>query len=141
MLVITKLTLRQICKARFSAHVNPMLDRNSEKLLAKLQQLAPDGYTVLQLSDIADGQPSGTPKQLQGRLSYLRANDYIDVKYRDKDKICLCLTTKAASYFDTERNRVEKAQIADKQLWLLLACVFAAAFSGAFLATIVSGLL
>lgn len=118
-----------------------MLDRNSEKLLAKLQQLAPDGYTVLQLSDIADGQPSSTPKQLQGRLSYLRANDYIDVKYRDKDKICLCLTTKAASYFDTERNRVEKAQIADKQLWLLLACVFAAAFSGAFLATIVSGLL
>lgn len=121
-----------------------MLDKKYENVLAALQRLAPVGYTVLTKSEITQQLPKRTDvgtRDISGILGYLKDNDYIDVKYQDKDEVCLCLTVKTETYFRTERKHVEKAQIANGQLWILLGCVFLAAFLGAFVATLIGNLL
>lgn len=121
-----------------------MLDKKSETLLSALKQVVPSGYKVLTKSEVIDMMPvkmQGNRQTLDEQLTFLYNNGYIDIKYRDKDEVCLCLTLKADSYFSTERNRVEKARITNSQLWILFGGMFLAAFLGAFVATLIAKLL
>ena len=121
-----------------------MLDKKSEILLSALKQVVPSGYKVLTKSEVIDMMPvkmQGNRQTLDEQLTFLYNNGYIDIKYRDKDEVCLCLTLKADSYFSTERNRVEKARITNSQLWILFGGMFLATFLGAFVATLIAKLL
>ena len=123
-----------------------MLDKKYENVLATLQEIAPStgGYAVLTKAEIVDKLPKRTPvttNDLPDIIAYLREQDYIDVKYQDKDDVCLCLTVKTETYFRTERKHVEKARITNGQLCLLLGGMFLAAFLGAFVATLLVSLI
>lgn len=121
-----------------------MLDKKSEILLSELKRIVPNGYKVLTKSEITDMLPvkmQGNRQSVDEQLTFLYNNGYIDIKYRDKDEVCLCLTLKTDSYLSTERNRVEKTRITDGQLWLLFGGMFLAAFLGAFVATLIGKLL
>ncbi len=114
-----------------------MLDKKTDALLRRLNQLAPCGYTVLSTEEIVEGASelaNLSDKTLSSALTYLKQNDYVDVKYRDKDEICLCMTLKAESYLEGEKELPAKTKLAGTQLGLLLTLVFGAAFVGAFLA-------
>lgn len=74
-------------------------------------------------------------------LAYLKENDYITVKYQDKDDICLALTVKSETYLAGEKDMAVKSKIAISQAWLLFLGVFLASFVGAFLAVLLGKLI
>lgn len=114
-----------------------MLDKRTDAVLKALHKKVPSGFAVLTKTEISSSlPPSLRPSDgLERTLSFLQENDYIEMKYQDKDDVCLCLTVKADSYLSSEQ-RSEKADIAAKQLWILFIGMFLAAFLGSFLATL-----
>ena len=140
-------TTSKITYARYAVYAQQevtMLDKKSEILLSELKRIVPNGYKVLTKSEIIDMLPvkmQGNSQSVDEQLTFLYNNGYIDIKYRDKDEVCLCLTLKTDSYLSTERNRVEKTRITDGQLWLLFGGMFLAAFLGALVATLIGKLL
>ena len=64
----------------------------------------------------------------------------MDVKYQDKDSICLSVTVKARNHLEG-LGETRGAKIVSNQFGLLLVLVGACAFVGAFVATLLAKLI
>lgn len=121
-----------------------MLDKKTDAVLRLLTDNVGDGYKVLNKSQLMSQLPPRLhidEQTFQGILSFLKDNDYLDVKYQDKEEICLAATVKAASYKENEQNVVQRANIPSWQVALLIAGVFFAAFAGALVAALLGKLM
>lgn len=120
-----------------------MLDKKTDAVLNLLVKKAGDGYSVLNKEQLLSELPSKFHLEIQALLNiinFLKEDEYIDVKYQDKDEICLAVTVKATSYREGEKNVVQRAHITGGQVGLLLLGVFFAAFVGALVATLIGKL-
>lgn len=120
-----------------------MLDKKTDALLRTLANFAPNGYVVLSMDEIFASLPQNAAKDdkfVSDALSYLKDNDYIDVKYRDKDEICLSVTLKTQAYLGGEKELPKKAKIVGGQLGFLLGAVFLASFLGSLVAHLIAKL-
>lgn len=121
-----------------------MLDKKNETVLSMLRDKAPNGYHVLNKTELLDSLPKRSnidERALSDIIAYLKTNGFVDVKYQDKDDVCLCVLTKTDNYFRTERNHVEKTKITNGQIWFLFGGMFLASFLGAFFAILLGKLL
>lgn len=121
-----------------------MLDKKTDAVLELLAKKAESGYKVLDKNQLVSELPAKLKIDLQGLLgiiSFLKENEYIDVKYQDKDEICLCITVKAESYVEGEKDITQKAKITTGQVSVLFLGMFLASFLGALIATFIGKLL
>ena len=120
-----------------------MLDKKTDAVLQLLTQKCGNTYKVLDKNQIVAELPKRLGIDVQGLLAiitFLKENEYVDVKYQDKDEICLCSTVKAESYMEGEKDMTQKAKITNGQVFLLFFGVFLAAFIGSLLAAIIGKL-
>lgn len=120
-----------------------MLDKKTDAVLELLTQKVGNSYKVLSKTQILEDLPQKLGIDMQGLLNiinFLKENEYVDVKYQDKDEVCLTTTVKAESYVEGEKEITQKAKITNGQVGLLILGVFLAAFFGAFAATLIGKL-
>ncbi|MCH5156483.1 MAG: hypothetical protein J1G02_01235 [Clostridiales bacterium] len=120
-----------------------MLDKKTDAVLELLTEKVGNSYKVLNKNQLLDQLPKKLGIDMQGLLgiiTFLKENEYVDVKYQDKEEICLSTTVKAESYVEGEKNITQKAKITNGQVGLLMLGVFAAAFLGALIATLIGKL-
>ena len=121
-----------------------MLDKKTDAVLELLTEKAGNSYKVLNKNQLLDQLPKKLGIDMQGLLgiiTFLKENEYVDVKYQDKEEICICTTVKAESYVEGEKNITQKAKITNGQVGLLMLGVFLSAFLGALVAVIIGNLL
>lgn len=120
-----------------------MLDKKSTAVLQLLREKTANAYKVLNKNDILAELPKKLNVDMQGLLAivtFLSENDYVSVKYQDKDEICIATTVKAESYLDGEKDMQQKAKISNGQAVWLFVGVFLAAFLGALVASLIGKL-
>ena len=120
-----------------------MLDRKTDAVLELLTKKVGNSYMVLNKNQLLQELPKKLDIDIQSLLNiiaFLKENQYVDVKYQDKEEICLTTTVKAESYVEGEKEITQKAKITNGQVWLLILGVFLAAFLGAFAAVMVGKL-
>ncbi|MBQ2710736.1 MAG: hypothetical protein IJ492_05375 [Clostridia bacterium] len=120
-----------------------MLDKKMEAVLQALLNLAGNSYKVLNKQGILQSLPRKLnidSNTLGAIFSFLSENDFIDVKYQDKDEICLCTTIKAESYVTGDKMQ-QRASLSTKQNVWLTAGMFISSFLGAFVAILIAKLL
>lgn len=120
-----------------------MLDKKMEAVLQVLLNLAGNSYKVLNKQGILQSLPKRLKidsNTLGAIFSFLTENDFIDVKYQDKDEICLCTTIKAESYVTGDKMQ-QRASLSTRQSVLLIAGMFVSSFLGAFVAILIGKLL
>ncbi|MCM1289707.1 MAG: hypothetical protein NC132_04275 [Corallococcus sp.] len=120
-----------------------MLNKKTEAVLNMLSTEVGYSYKVVKKQQLLDAMPKKqnlTLDELVSSVSLLKDNDYLTVKYQDKDEICLALTVKAESYLSGEQEPSPKAKMANGQAWLLVAATFVAAFLGALAAVLIGKL-
>ncbi len=121
-----------------------MLDKKMTMVLKMLSEKVGYGYKVVKKQTLLDCLPQKckiNADTFNSVLTYLKENDYVVVKYQDKEDICLTLTVKAESYLEGEQEVAVKSKIALGQAWVLFAGVFVAAFLGALAAFAIAKLL
>ena len=120
-----------------------MLDKKTDAVLELLTQKCGNSYKVLEKKQILTELPSKLNVDAQGLaaiITFLKENEYVDVKYQDKDEICIACTVKASSYADGEKNMEQKANITTGQVGVLWIGVFVTAFLGSLIATLIGKL-
>lgn len=120
-----------------------MLDKKTETVLRILTEKVGESYKVMNKKQLLADIPTRfnmDEQSLLATINFLKEDDYLDVKYQDKEEICLAVTVKATSYAENEKNMVERANISAKQTVLLFVGVFFAAFLGALIAVLVGKL-
>ena len=120
-----------------------MLDKKTDAVLELLTQKAGNSYKVLNKNQLLSELPKKLDIDMQsllGIITFLKENEYVDVKYQDKDEICISTTVKAESYVEGEKNITQKAKITNGQVGILMLGVFLAAFFGSLIATLVGKL-
>lgn len=121
-----------------------MLDKKMTAVLKMLSEKVGYGYKVVKKQSLLDALPKKlkiNDDTFNSILTYLKQNDYVVVKYQDKEDVCLTLTVKAESYLEGEQEVAVKSKIATGQAAALFIGVFLAAFLGAFIAEVISKLL
>ena len=121
-----------------------MLDKKTNAVLQVIVETVGENYKVVPKSNILEQLPQrlGVDMQsLQSMISFLQNNQFVDVKYQDKEEICLAATVKALNYRQEEKASAMPTKITFKQIALLLGGVFLAAFLGALAAVFVGKLL
>ncbi len=121
-----------------------MLDKKMTAVLKMLSEKVGYGYKVVKKQSLLDALPKRlkiNDDTFNSILTYLKQNDYVVVKYQDKEDVCLTLTVKAESYLEGEQEVAVKSKIATGQAAALFIGVFLAAFLGAFIAEVISKLL
>ena len=120
-----------------------MLDKKTDAVLTLLVEKCGNTYKVLDKNQIVEELPKKLGVDMQGLLAivtFLKENEYVDVKYQDKDEICICTTVKAESYREGEKDMTQKAKITNGQVGLLWLGAFLAAFIGSMLAMLIGKL-
>ena len=120
-----------------------MLDKKTDAVLQLLIQKCGNTYKVLDKKQILSELPTKLGVDSQGLLAivaFLKENEYVDVKYQDKDEICITTTVKAESYMEGEKDMTQKAKITNGQVGILWLGVFLAAFVGSLLAALIGKL-
>lgn len=120
-----------------------MLDKRTTAVLQLLRNKTENAYKVLNKEQLVDELPAKIKLDVQTLLNiitFLSENDFVSIKYQDKDEICIATTVKADSYLDGEKDMQQKAKISNSQATLLLVGVFLAAFLGALIAGLIGKL-
>lgn len=120
-----------------------MLDKKSNAVLQLLRDKTENAYKVLDKNQILADLPKKYKVDMQSLLAiinFLTENEYVSVKYQDKDEICIATTVKAESYLEGEKDLQQKAKISNGQATWLLVGVFLAAFLGALVASLIGKL-
>ena len=113
-----------------------MLDKKTNAVLQLLSEHAGDGYNVLEKSVLLQHVPAKFALDMHdfcSIISFLKEQKYIDVKYHDKDTICLSVTAKTRNHLEGWKESTG-AKLGNKHFGSLLVCVGACAFVGAFIA-------
>ena len=125
-----------------------MLDKKTATVLNMLADQVGYSYKVVKKQQLIGALPSKynlTEEELVAVIGFLKDNEYLTVKYQDKDEICLALSVKAESYLSGYMSGEEqpsvKTKVAKGQAWLLVASTFIAAFLGALAAVLIGKLL
>ncbi|MBQ2804466.1 MAG: hypothetical protein IJF10_01165, partial [Clostridia bacterium] len=74
-------------------------------------------------------------------LMFLKEQGYVEIKYQDKQEICLCCTVKTESLLEGQTEATAKTTMSAKQFAVLCGATFLCAFLGSFLAHVVANLL
>ena len=120
-----------------------MLDKKTDAVLQLLVEKCGTTYKVLNKNQLVSDLPQKLGVDVQSLLAivtFLKENEYVDVKYQDKDEICICTTVKAESYNEGEKNIEQKAKITNGQVGLLFFGVFLAALLGSLVAMLIGKL-
>lgn len=120
-----------------------MLDNHSNLVLKVLEQKAPEGYKVLEKSEILQALPAKSnvdEQTLTNIIALLNENEFVDVKYQDKTQICLCITPKSVTYLGGVPEVAQRAKITNGQVGFLTFLFFTASFLGALVATLIANL-
>lgn len=120
-----------------------MLDKKSNAVLQLLRDKTENAYKVLNKNQILADLPKKYKVDMQSLLAiinFLTENEYVSVKYQDKDEVCIATTIKADSYLDGEKDLQQKAKLTNSQSILLFIGVFVAAFLGALAAALIGKL-
>lgn len=121
-----------------------MLDKKMTAVLNMLAEKVGYSYKVVKKQQLLEYLPRKlkiNEESFATIMAFLKENDYVVVKYQDKNEICLTLTVKAETYLDGEQEVAVKSKIAGGQAWLLFFGVFLAAFFGTLVAMLVGKLL
>lgn len=122
---------------------NNMLYKSTAALLKLLRDKTENNYKVLNKNQLLNELPAKYKVDMDGLLAiitFLTDNEYVSVKYQDKEEICIATTIKADSYLDGEKNMQQKAKLTNSQTTLLFVGVFVAAFLGALIAGLIGKL-
>ena len=117
-----------------------MLDKKMTAVLEMLAEQVGYSYKVVKKQQLLEALPKKYQMDAEtfvNIVSFLKENDYLVVKYQDKDDICLTLTVKAETLLAGEKEVAVKSKITNGQIWLLFTGVFLAAFLGSFIAAII----
>ena len=120
-----------------------MLDKKTDAVLELLTNKCGNSYKVLEKKQIVAELPKKLNVDVQGLaaiITFLKENEYVDVKYQDKDEICIACTVKAESYAEGEKDMEQKAKITNGQVGVLWIGVFVMAFLGSLIATLIGKL-
>lgn len=120
-----------------------MLDKKTDAVLRLLVDKVGESYKVINKNQLLNALPEKLRfdmPNLLNELTFLQNNEYIDVKYQDKEEICLAVTVKASNYTQNVKSVFSKATITTRQIILLIGGVFAAAFLGALAAILIGRL-
>lgn len=120
-----------------------MLDKKSSAVLQLLRDKTENNYKVLDKNQLLSELPAKLKidtASLLAVITFLTENEYVSVKYQDKNEICICTTIKADSYLDGENDLQQKAKLTNSQSVLLFVGVFVAAFLGALIAGLIGKL-
>lgn len=121
-----------------------MLDKKTDAVLELIAEKAGNAYKILNKRELIDELPAKLEVDEQAFaaiIAFLKENEYVDVKYQDKEEICVAATVKAESYAEGEKNIQQKAKITNGQLGFLVTIMFLASFLGAFIATLIGKLI
>lgn len=115
-----------------------MLDKKTSEFLRVVRKLCGDGsYKVVDVKTLLENSPKRLrlkEDSINDMLKYLEDQEYIDIKYSEKEVYCLAILTKSRVLFENVKNE-EKTRAGLKKflIWsLILSGVMS--FLGAFLA-------
>lgn len=120
-----------------------MLDKKTDAVLQLIASKTDGTYKVLEKSQLLAELPAKLgvdENSFSSIVAFLKENEYVDIKYQDKDEICISTTVKTESYVVGEKDIQQKAKITNGQLGFLLTAMFLASFLGAFIATLIGKL-
>lgn len=120
-----------------------MLDKKMTTVLAMLAEQVGYSYKVVKKQQLLEALPKKYQMDADtfvSIVSFLKENDYLVVKYQDKDDICLTLTVKAETLLAGEKEMAVKSKITGGQVWFLFAGVFLASFLGSLIAALIGKL-
>lgn len=121
-----------------------MLDSKTTAVLNVIAENASNGYKILQKAEIISCLPHHcklTNDELNDIVLFLKENEYIDVKYQDKDQICVCTTQKANAYQTGITDVKQNMSVTKKQYVAFFVLMLVASFVGSMIATFVANLI
>ena len=122
-----------------------MLDKRTNTLLEYLVQICKDGsYKVIEISDlIKHVSPKNKIDEsyLAQMIKFLSNNELIDVKYKDDKVYCISVLPRGRAYTENCSNTKNSIINTRKNNRRIGFVAFFAAFAGAFIATLLAGLL
>jgi len=117
------------------------MDKRKLKLLKFLLNNCNDGYKVVETNTIYKliKKYKNNFEYLQEDIKYLKQRKYIDVKYVDKDNICLSVMDNTRIF--QENLKVERESKKEMYFMMIITMIVSGvmAFLGAFLAIIIRG--
>lgn len=110
-----------------------MPDEQTKFLLQRITELCADGnYKVVEREDLLSALPSGMQEgDLDGMLSALQAQEYVDIKYADRARGVYCLFPLPSGRNYAERLREKRFEEEEKTRRSLLVSFFGAFAGGA----------
>ena len=121
-----------------------MLDEKEEIILKYIVSECGDDYKVIYKDDFEDFFITKFGKKkirFEQILSHLKNLHYIDIKYSDDEKYCLCATEQSKTLFEEENTEKIKIKKIKKNVIFLVLLIFVFAFFGAFLGTIICNII
>ncbi len=120
-----------------------MLDKKTAKTLKVLNSICEeDTYKVIDYNSLIEKFPNRfkTSKEaLDQNLEYLKAGQYIDIKYAENDTYCLSVLPKGRMVLEDEGRENKTMKRINKMFILSIIISGAMAFLGAFLAIFLYG--
>lgn len=120
-----------------------MLDAKTSAVLTLIIDQVGNSYKILNKQQMVASLPKNIRMDndnFNAIIMFLKENDYIDVKYQDKEQICLCATVKADAYKTGLTNVKQDVTVTRKQTGLLFALMTTASFLGAMIALVIYNL-
>lgn len=121
-----------------------MIDEKEKWMLSYILSQCGTNYKVIDYDDFEDFFKQKYPKRklnLDEILSHLDALGYVDIKFGDEQKYCLCATNSAKNLFEEEKNNKKTTKKIKIEVVIFVIFVFIFAFIGAFLGTLFYNLL
>ena len=117
-----------------------MLDQKENEILSYIVSECDDGYKVMYKDDFEDFFVSKFGKtkklRLEQILTHLKNLNYVDIKYMDEEKVCVCATEQSKLLFEDEIKEKSKIKKIKQKIAILLAFVLIFALIGSFLGTL-----
>ena len=117
-----------------------MLDQKENGILSYIVSECDDGYKVIYKDDFEDFFVSKFGKtkklRLEQILTHLKNLSFVDIKYIDEEKVCVCPTEQSKILFEDEKKEKLKIKKNRLKIVILLVFVFIFALIGSFLGTL-----
>lgn len=117
-----------------------MLDKKTFKTLKILNSMCEEGiYKVIELDCLLSKFPKGykiNKVALDQNLDYLKAGQYVDVKYSENNTYCLCVLPKGRMVLEDNTRETKTYKKLNKTIVLTTLLCGAMSFLGSFLAII-----
>ncbi len=116
-----------------------MLNPSENLVLNFILNECGDDYKVLEITDFEDFLLQKNIKRkinIKNILKHLQTNNFINIRYFDDDRYCLCATQLSKQIFEKEiieKNKLKKIKV---ETILLILIFFISAILGSFLGTL-----